>query len=111
MLYGAVTRGTTPTIVFPLSTEITPSNLIDFTISCRQKNKTVLTKRREEFDEVSVSTNTITIKFSQLDTLSFLPTTNAIDIQIKGLTKNEEVIILGKYSYRLEDVYDEEEMI
>lgn len=111
MLHGTITRGTTPTIVFPLSIEITPSDLIDFTISCRQKHKTILTKRREEFDEVSVSTNAITIKFSQLDTLSFLPITDTVDVQIKGLTKNEEVVVLGRYSYRLEDIYDEEEMI
>jgi hypothetical protein len=111
MLHGTITRGTTPTIIFPLSTEIAPSNLIDFTISCRQKGKTIWTKRNGEFDEASVSSKAITIKLSQLDTLSFLPITDTVDIQIKGLTKNEEVVILGKYSYRLEDVYDEEEMI
>ena len=111
MLNGTITRGTTPTIMFPLSANIKPSDLIDFTISCRQKNKTVLTKRKDELDEVTVSTDNITIKFSQLDTLSFLPNTKTIDIQIKGLTKTEEVVILGRYSYRLEDVYDEEEMI
>ena len=111
MLHGTITRGTTPTIIFPLSTEIVPSNLIDFTISCRQKGKTIWTRRKGDFDEANVSSKAITIKFSQLDTLSFLPITDTIDIQIKGLTKDEEVIILGRYSYRLEDVYDEEEMI
>lgn len=111
MLHGTITRGTTPTIIFPLTTEIVPSDLIDFTISCRQKGKTVWTKRKEDFDEASISNNTITAKLTQLDTLSFIPITDTVDIQIKGLTKNEEVIILGKYSYRLEDVYDEEEMI
>jgi hypothetical protein len=111
MLHGTITRGTTPTIIFPLTIEIVPSDLIDFTISCRQKGKTVWTRRKEDFDEASVSSEAITVKLSQLDTLSFLPITDTVYIQIKGLTKNEEIVILGRYSYRLEDVYDEEEMI
>jgi hypothetical protein len=111
MLHGTITRGTTPTIIFPLSTEIVPSNLIDFTISCRQKGKAIWIKRKGEFDKASVSSKAITVKLSQLDTLSFLPITDTVDIQIKGLTENKEVVILGRYSYRLEDVYDEEEMI
>lgn len=111
MLHGTITRGTTPTIVFPLTTEIVSSDLIDFTVSCRQKGKTVWTRRKVDFDEVIVSNTTIAVKFSQLDTISLLPITDTIDIQIKGLTKDEEVIVLGRYSYRLEDIYDEEEMI
>ena len=110
MLYGTITRGTTPTINFPLSVSIITSNLTDFTVSFRQKNKTVLVKRKGEFDSSSISTNNITVKFSQEDTLSFLPITDTIDVQIKGLMKNGDVAILGNYSYRLEDIYDTEEM-
>jgi hypothetical protein len=44
MLDGAFTRGTTPTHIFPIPEPLTASDLADFTIVYRQKNKNILIK-------------------------------------------------------------------
>lgn len=48
MLDGAFTRGTTPTHIFPLPGILKMSDLKDFTIVYRQKNKNILTKRSQD---------------------------------------------------------------
>lgn len=48
MLHGAFTRGTTPTHIFPLPGIITMSDLKDFTIVYRQKNKNILIKHKKD---------------------------------------------------------------
>lgn len=48
MLDGVFARGTTPTQIFPIPGELTKSDLLDFTISYRQKHNTILIKRKED---------------------------------------------------------------
>lgn len=48
MLDGAFARGTTPTHIFPIPEPLTMSDLKDFTITYRQKNKNVLVKHMED---------------------------------------------------------------
>lgn len=48
MLDGAFARGTTPTHIFPIPEPLTMSDLKDFTITYRQKNKNIIVKRRED---------------------------------------------------------------
>ena len=52
MLDGAFARGTTPTHIFPIPGTLTMSDLLDFTIVYRQKNKNVLIKHREDTCEL-----------------------------------------------------------
>ena len=48
MLDGVFARGTTPTQIFPIPGGLTKSDFLDFTISYRQKGKTILIKRKED---------------------------------------------------------------
>ena len=48
MLDGAFSRGTTPTHIFPIPEPLTMSDLKDFTITYRQKNKNIIVKHRED---------------------------------------------------------------
>lgn len=58
MLDGVFARGTTPTHIFPIPGGLTKSDLLDFTISYRQKSKTILIKRKEEtYDIPEVDSN------------------------------------------------------
>ena len=106
MLHGIITRGTTPTLVLPIQANIDVSNLREFVFSCRQKNKTVLIKRQGEFDSSTISKNEITVQLSQADTVAFIPSIGVVDIQIKGTTNENEIIIIGEYRYRVKDGYD-----
>jgi hypothetical protein len=48
MLDGVFARGTTPTQIFPIPGDLKKSDFFDFTISYRQKGKTLLIKRKED---------------------------------------------------------------
>ena len=52
MLDGAFARGTTPTHIFPIPGFLTKSDLADFTIVYRQKNKNVLIKYPQDCCEL-----------------------------------------------------------
>jgi hypothetical protein len=47
MLNGAFSRGTTPTHIFPLPDSLVISDLDDFSITYRQKNRNILIKDKE----------------------------------------------------------------
>ena len=110
MLDGVFARGTTPTHIFPLPGGLTTSNFLDFTISYRQKGKVVLIKRKADVDNISEldCIHNIILVLSQEDTLMFNPNNEIVEVQIKGLTPGNEVLILGEYRFRLENVFDEE---
>ena len=44
MLDKVFTRGTTPTHVFPINQNLTKSDIVEFTITYRQKNNNILIK-------------------------------------------------------------------
>jgi hypothetical protein len=48
MLYGTFSRGTTPIHIFPIPKSLTMSDLKDFTITYRQKNKNVFIKNKSD---------------------------------------------------------------
>jgi hypothetical protein len=52
MLDGVFMRGTTPTQIFPIPRGLTKSDFLDLTISYRQKNKTILIKRKVDWHDI-----------------------------------------------------------
>lgn len=112
MLDGAFTRGTTPTQIFELPQAVNMSDLKDFTITYRQRKNIVLIKRKEDtitLPEVNPERN-IVITLSQLDTLEFDRRINKVEVQIKAISNNGDVFVMGNYKLRLEDCFDEEEI-
>lgn len=110
MLDGVFARGTTPTHIFPLPGGLTVSDFLDFTISYRQKGKLVLTKRKVDMDNILEldCVHNIILVLSQEDTIIFNPNNKIVEVQIKGLTRGHDVLLLGEYRFRLENVFDEE---
>jgi hypothetical protein len=111
MLDGVFARGTTPTQIFPIPGDLTKSNFLDFTISYRQKGKTLLIKRKEDsynIPEVDSEKNIIVV-LSQAETLMFNPNIKIVEVQIRGATTGHDVIPLGDYRLRMEDSLDEGE--
>lgn len=111
MLYGTFSRGTTPIHIFPIPKSLTMSDLKDFTITYRQKNKNVFIKHKsdiyssDKFDQ----TKNIVVMLSQSDTLMFNPNINVVDVQIKAILNTNEVVKIGDYRLRLEDIFDYDE--
>lgn len=112
MLDGVFTRGTTPTQIFELPQTVNNSDLKDFTITYRQKKNIVLVKRKEETIELSgVDTErNIVVVLTQTETLSFNPRITKVEVQIKAITHDGNVFVVGNYKLRLEDCLDEEEL-
>lgn len=111
MLDGVFFRGTTPTQIFPIPKSLTMSDLKDFTITYRQKNKNILIKHMEDtcrIKDIDSNTN-IVIVLSQADTLMFNPKVKIVEVQIKGLSTGSDVFMLGNYRFRLEDSFDANE--
>jgi hypothetical protein len=52
MLDGVLIRGTTPTQTFPVPKGLTKSGFLDFIITYRQKNKTILIKRKVDWHDI-----------------------------------------------------------
>lgn len=111
MLDGVFMRGTTPTQIFPIPRGLTKSDFLDFTISYRQKNKTVLVKRKADSRDITDldSERNIIIVLSQAETLMFNPNIEIVEVQIKGATVGYDVIPIGEYRLRLKDTFDESE--
>lgn len=111
MLDGVFARGTTPTQIFPIPGELTKSDFLDFTISYRQKGKTLLIKRKEDsYDTPGVdSEKNIIVVLSQTETLMFNPNIKIVEVQVRGATTDHDVIALGDYRLRLDDAFDEGE--
>ena len=111
MLDGVFARGTTPTQIFPIPGDLTKKDFLDFTISYRQKGKTLLIKRKEDsynIPEVDSEKNIIVV-LSQAETLMFNPNIKIVEVQIRGATVGHDVIPMGEYRLRLEDAFDEGE--
>ena len=111
MLDGAFTRGTTPTHIFPLPDILTMSDLKDFTIVYRQKNKNILIKHRQDtcqLDDIDPNRN-IVVVLSQAETLMFNPRIKIVEVQIKGQSIGSDVFTLGDYRLRLDDIFDQNE--
>lgn len=111
MLDGAFTRGTTPTHIFPIPEPLTMSDLKDFTITYRQKNKNIFTKGVEDCSVLHDidSEKNIVVVLSQADTLMFNPKIKIVEVQIKGSSIGSDVFTLGTYRLRLDDIFDEKE--
>ena len=111
MLDGVFARGTTPTQIFPIPGELTKSDFLDFTISYRQKGKTILIKRKEDSHDITDldSEKNIIVVLSQTETLMFNPNIKIVEVQVRGATTGHDVIPLGDYRLRLEDAFDEGE--
>lgn len=109
MLDGVFARGTTPTQIFPFPGDLTASDFLDYTISYRQKGKLILTKRKEDAQELFELNpeHNIILVLSQEDTLMFNPQIKVVEVQIKGATIGHDVIPIGEYRFRLEDTFDE----
>ena len=111
MLDGVFARGTTPTQIFPIPEGLKKSDFLDFTISYRQKGKTLLIKRKEDsydIPEVDSEKNIIVV-LSQTETLMFNPNIKIVEVQVRGATVGHDVIPMGDYRLRLEDAFDEGE--
>lgn len=111
MLDGAFSRGTTPTHIFPIPEPLTMSDLKDFTITYRQKNKNVLVKYMEDTSilrGINPETN-IVVVLSQADTLMFNPKVKIVEVQIKASSVGSDVFKLGEYRLRLDDTFDTNE--
>ena len=82
MLDGVFARGTTPTQIFPIPGGLTKSDFLDFSISYRQKGKTILIKRKEDsysIPEVDSEKNIIVV-LSQTETLMFNPNIEVVEV-------------------------------
>lgn len=113
MLDGVFARGTTPTQIFPIPGDLTKKDFLDFTISYRQKGKTILVKRKEDSydlpkEEVDSEKNIIVV-LSQAETLMFNPNIKIVEVQVRGATVGYDIIPMGEYRLRLEDAFDEGE--
>lgn len=111
MLDGVFARGTTPTQIFPIPGDLTKSDFLDFTISYRQKGKTILIKRKaDSYDIPEVdSEKNIIVVLSQAETFMFNPNIKIVEVQVRGATIGHDVIPMGEYRLRLEDAFDEGE--
>lgn len=108
MLDGVFARGTTPTQVFPLPGDLIVDEFVDFSIAYRQKKKLVLVKHKKDLQaipELNYNKNLILV-LSQEDTLLFNPNIEVVEVQIKGQTIGNDVLVVGEYRFRLEDIYD-----
>lgn len=111
MLDGVFARGTTPTQIFPIPGDLVKSDFLDYTISYRQKGKTILIKRKEDTYEIPEvdSEKNIVVVLSQAETLMFNPNIKIVEVQVRGATTGYDIIPLGEYRLRLEDAFDEGE--
>lgn len=108
MLDGEFYRGTTPTHIFPIPSPVNSEDLVDFTITYRQKNKNILIKYPKDVSwlfDVDDKQN-IVVVLSQKDTLLFDPKIKLVEVQIKAESSGSDVFILGEYKLRLKDSFD-----
>lgn len=80
------------------------SLLKDLSITYKQKREIVLKKK---YSDCFFSGNVLHVKLTQEDTLLFIEGEN-VEIQIKLLTTNNEVLISDKIVVKVEEVLDKE---
>ena len=90
-------RGTTPTFKIKID-GIRIDELKSIYVTFKQYN-TEITKRKED---VEIEENTISVKMSQEETLSF--TNGRVNVQIRGLTDMGIAIGSNIYSVQVEDI-------
>lgn len=113
MLDGVFARGTTPIQIFPFPGDLTQADFLDYTITYCQKGRIVLKKSKKDISNIYGidCENNIVLMLSQKETLLFNPKIKVVEVQIKGATAGHDVIPLGEYRLRLENVFDESEFI
>ena len=111
MLDGAFSRGTTPTHIFPLPPYVKLSDLEDFTIVYRQKNRNILIKTKDNTSDFHFlrGKDCIALVLSQEETFMFDPKIKIVEVQIKARTVGSDVLTFGPYRLRLEDTFDPNE--
>lgn len=80
-------RGTTPTHTFELPFDV--SLISDLRLSYAQGDEVIITKKMED---VTLSEQTVTVRLTQEDTLKFDPTKGILQIQLKVLTTDGDVL-------------------
>ena len=106
MLNGVIARGTTPILSFPLPKIYKQSDFKDFIITFHQKGQIALIKRgadvlKDTNTNIDVEKNVV-ISLTQEETLLFNPLLKTIQVEVKAVTTDEQVLILGYYRYRHE---------
>ena len=110
MLQGIIARGTTPTLAFPLPDNLYSSDLKEYSICYRQKNKTLLRYTQEntvQLPGIDKEKNIILI-MSQEDTLKLNAKIPTVEVQIRAVSTGNDVFIIGEYSFRVMDCFDSE---
>ena len=113
MVHGVFARGTTPTQIFSMPGDLKTSEFSEISIAYRQKRKLILKKTKADTKNILDldSEKNIILVLSQSDTLKFDPNIEIVEVQIRGLSNGNDVIPLGEYRLRLEDAFDEEELV
>ena len=104
MLNGIIARGTTPILSFPLPSSFKCSDFKDFIITFHQKGQIALIKRgadvlKNTSENIDVEKN-IVVSLTQEETLLFNPQISVIQVEVKVVTQDNQVLILGYYRYR-----------
>lgn len=102
MLDGKFIRGTTPTHQFVLPFD--RAFIKELSITYCQNDEVVIKRNKEECEIID---NTVTVTLTQQDSLSFWPD-EIVEVQIKLLTYDGEVLASPKYRIAVEDALDTE---
>ena len=110
MVNGIIARGTTPAIAFPLPDDLLVSELNQFSIVFRQKNKNVLKYTKDNMVQLPGidEEKNITIVMSQEETFQLNPKISTVEVQIKAASTGNDVFVVGDYSFRIVDCFDGE---
>ena len=105
MIHEIITRGTTPTQSFELPFDT--AEIENLSVTYKVKNTTLLKKYLED---CKFNTNIINIDLDQTDTLLF-PANKNVEVQIKILTKQNKIFAFGPYRIKIQEIFDQEEMV
>lgn len=95
-------RGTTPRLVFAFDYTIDFIKALRITFMQNGENKV---EKKEQ--DVTLEDNKITVKLSQEDTLAFSEN-EIVEVQLKVLTTEGDVLATDKYKLRVQDILNEE---
>jgi hypothetical protein len=92
-----IIRGTTPTLVFDIDTELTLTDIVELWITFRTKLGTRLREKTFTLDQVSLddTKKTITLPLTQEDTLFFSDSTMQVQIRLRlenGLAYASDIV-------------------
>ena len=105
MVHGVFTRGTTPTQIFTLPSELSMRDIRDIAIAYRQRGKTILVKHLEDCHFLTDldDEKDIVVVLSQEETLLFNPRYKIAEVEFKVSTVGSDVIPIATYKLRVED--------